>query len=259
MRSMEYAPKDGREVELHTRTRLGQQPHESPDVFNYYAWDHSPRGPLGEQNLVSPESELGSAPYLLGGLNAIDSLIRHGLTSCNGGFGTPYVSRRGCRGGDYASRADGNLSYVPDAGAAPADIVADLSLLLTGGRLHARAAAVVKAAYAAALEEAGDPHKALKAALRRIVLAPEFHSTAFHTGTALGASAPRAPPALASHVDASARRRPYRAVVVLFMRGHRCPPTSTPPLPHWPPTPLPPTPFLPPRPFLTRPPFLPPP
>ena len=240
MRSMEYAPKDGREVELHTRTRLGQQPHESPDVFNYYAWDHSPRGPLGDQNLVSPESELGSAPYLLGGLNGIDSLIRHGLTSCDGGFGTRWVSRRGCRRwrDDFAERADGNLSYVPDAGAAAADIVADLSLLLTGGRLHARAAAVVKAAYAAALEEEGDPHKALKAALRRIVLAPEFHSTAFHTGTALGASAPRAPPALASHVDAS-KRRPYRAVVVLFMRGHLCPSISPPPLPPPPPPPYP--------------------
>ena len=88
MRAMDFTSKDGREVELNNVYRhMGQNIFQSPTVFNFYKPEYQPIGPVIGSDLVSPEAELGTAPWILGFLNGVTSLIKHGLSTCADGFG----------------------------------------------------------------------------------------------------------------------------------------------------------------------------
>ena len=238
LRALEFAPEGGREVELERlEDKIGMMAHKSPTVFNFYAPDYQPPGPLSAQRLVAPEAQLNSAPLLIGYLNGVSSLIRYGLTSCASGFGSAHShdqrvrSLRRCsrieRGrDDPAPTADGVLSWAPSAGAAAsADAVLDeLDLLLTAGRLQPDTRAAIAAAYArigaldatdASLSAFTTPAAAaLQAAQLLFAASAEFAATNMH---AHGAARPAAPPFAAS--SGGRTSRPYRAVVVLFLSG----------------------------------------
>ena len=141
----------------------------------------------------------------------------YGLTTCEGGFGSEAQGARGCSDGASTIRAlsDGELTYNPlsyEPHASTDDIVADLDLLLTSGRLHPANRRVIASAYDAKLAQTGSKRAALRLAQELFTLAPEFHTT---TTNSLRAS----PRSHGGGGASSSRARPYRAVVYINLQG----------------------------------------
>ena len=178
MRSMEYQTKfpdnlPGPEFakEFQTRlyrlhTKIGQGAYEFPSVFSWFLPEYvATAGPSLDAQLVSPEAMILTLPNTVGMLNGMFSLIKHGLSSCYGGFGTDPDIGRTCfdlgsnRFGNYGryARSFGRLMYDPE-GATPADWVDDLSLLLTSGRLSesSRTEIVSSCEYTVSLDGVGN-------------------------------------------------------------------------------------------------------
>merc|ERR1712086_734763 len=107
-------------------------------------------------------------------------MIEYGMSSLDKGFGW-----MGDTVWDYPQYRQSGHYQVQDKGNAD-DTVAEMDLLLTGGRLTTTA--IAKAAYNGA-----DEGKKFKAALQAIVLSPEFHTI----GNPLPAGKRSAPPTLA--------------------------------------------------------------
>mmetsp|Transcript_20151 Transcript_20151/g.41987 ORF Transcript_20151/g.41987 Transcript_20151/m.41987 type:complete len:2123 (-) Transcript_20151:67-6435(-) len=121
MRSMEFETTPGNEeLELKTMSSvIGQQIWKSPTVFNFYEPYYVPPQ-LVEHRLSSPEAELLNAPYVIGFMNGLTSLVRYGLTRCWGGFA--WSARTGCQDVDdgYLLSEDltntaGRLTFTPTA------------------------------------------------------------------------------------------------------------------------------------------------
>ena len=84
---------------------------------------------VGAAGLVSPEAMLASAPFTLGFLNGVTSLVEYGLTYCSDGWGSKQAvqGQRPCK--DTPSKrqsAVGNLNYTAALGASAASVVAEL-------------------------------------------------------------------------------------------------------------------------------------
>ena len=128
--------------------------HRAPDVFNYYLPDYQPAGPVERAALVSPEAQLVVTPQIVGFLNGVLSLADYGLTHCAGGFGSNRAPpNMNCWRAIYGTddpddTAKALLGYAPAAGASAAEVVRELDVLLTAGRLSARTRALVEDAYA---------------------------------------------------------------------------------------------------------------
>jgi uncharacterized protein (DUF1501 family) len=215
MRSLKYTPKGGREVELAgTSATIGMQAYHSPTVFSFFLPEFEPDGPVASAGLVSPESQLGPGPFVIGSLNGMSSLIRYGLTTCDGGFGSAMQGSRGCSLDTATIRAlaDGELSYAAAPGAATEQIVADLDLLLTSGRLHAVHREMISRLYEERLAQTGSQGEAMRLAQELFTLAPEFHTT---TANSLRA----APRRRHTGGSSAAGGRPYRAIVYINLQG----------------------------------------
>ena len=111
---------------------LGEVAFESPTVFSFFLPEYQPAGAAQHARLLAPEAQLATAPYLIGFLNGAQSLIKFGLSSCQGGVGP---SRSCPRHDAYNPRADGYLTWRPSKPTVDATIDG-LDLLLTGGRLE---------------------------------------------------------------------------------------------------------------------------
>ena len=214
LRSMEFAAVDARDIELRLQTwsrgedRIGQQVYTSPTVFSFYLPDYQPAGPVRSAGLVAPEAQLGTAPYIVGLMNGMFSLITYGLTSCAKGFGTNQFGRWCNTASRIRQTADGNLSFVPSSNAA-SGIIDELDLLLTSGRLNARTKGIIAQAYSEKLASS-DSSGALRTAMSLLVASAEFHSTNLNTLTTVPRVMPSSTPALG---------RPYKAVIVLYLGG----------------------------------------
>ena len=104
----------------------------------------------------------------MGLLNGMFSLVKYGLSTCDGGFGTAW----NCNEGDF-SRSTAYLSFSMPGAEADA-VVSKLSTLLTSGRLSAENKQVIIDAYN---EKLPDADAALRLAQQLILTSPEFHST----------------------------------------------------------------------------------
>ncbi|KAL7474020.1 hypothetical protein ACHAWX_000009, partial [Stephanocyclus meneghinianus] len=120
-------------------------------------------------------------PKTVGLLNGIFSLIKYGLSNCNGGFGGSWKS---CSEGNFIG-ASAYLSFsrpfnsqvtTPDKHADA--VINELSTLLTSGRLSAANKLVIRNAYIEKLlDPAGGADSALRLAQQLIATSPEFHTT----------------------------------------------------------------------------------
>ena len=116
---------------------------QAPSVFNFYLPDYRPAsGALAATGLRSPEAQLNSAPHFIRFLNGVAALLANGLSCHDGGFGG--VGGDDCSG---STPVNGALSWSADAGATPAEVVNELDVLLTAGRLSPSSRAIVEAAY----------------------------------------------------------------------------------------------------------------
>ena len=165
LRSMSFVPQHGRELQLQDlHLKIGQMAYSSPSVFNFYLPEFIPAGVLGDAGLVSPESQLSTAPNMIGYLNGMASLIDYGLSQCASGFGENNnpIGRdiKGVAGScsvDHKDKwrklSDGVLSFKPSYPANPTSVIDEMAVLLTAGRLSTQTRSVLIAAYAHLLAE----------------------------------------------------------------------------------------------------------
>jgi len=212
MRAMELRTVGGREMELKQLGGvIGQQQYASPSVFSFFLPEYQPPGAVAAANMHAPEAMLATSPLVLGFLNGAISLVRHGLVSCEEGFG----AWRGTGSCDSPSAMapDAVLAYAAPSVASgqSAAIVEDLSLLLTSGRLNAHSKHVIADAYEQELANSSSAANALKLAQQMVLLSAEFHSTNENALLPKPRQGPSPPsPSLG---------RPYKAIVMLFLQG----------------------------------------
>jgi len=190
LRAMEYVDTNHDSTVLNKLDDLiGQEPFQSPSVFNFYQPDYQP--PAFSGDIVAPEFQVFTAPWAVGLINGLFSMIDYGVSSCGKGLG--FSNPWSCNVGEFELQEKGTIG----------DTIAELNLLLTGGRLTSTD--IATSAYETA--EVGDK---FKAAQRAIVLSPEFHTIGnpLPSGTRSEAHVPAVGPASS-----------YKATVMLFMGG----------------------------------------
>jgi uncharacterized protein (DUF1800 family)/uncharacterized protein (DUF1501 family) len=208
MRAMDYEDDRNPQIALQPLDDvIGQFPYHSPSVFNFYLPNFEPaRFPAG---LVAPEFQILQPPLLVSTINGMLALINNGVSACEGGFGFGLPS--GCHAPsgpplnyrDAASRRGSVTFSLPDS-ATSEQVIGELDLLLTGGRLNGSMAAVRHAYENAAQDDR------LRAAQRTIILTPEFNT--------LGDSPSHGIRAPTEH-SAAVPARSYKAVVMLWLSG----------------------------------------
>lgn len=145
--------------------RIGEDPYGFPTVFNFYLPEYVPDGVLAAAALAAPESQLMDMPRIVELMNGLFSLSQHGLTDYDRGF-APWSGL----GGGYL----GELTYEPQVGASPEEIIDDMADLLTSGRLSDENREIIVNAYNAHL---GSTRAKLQLAMQYMFSTPEFHST----------------------------------------------------------------------------------
>jgi uncharacterized protein (DUF1800 family) len=220
LRSMDFTLKSGLELYLKNMDdALGQQEHRQPSVFNFYLPEFEPSGIVREMGLKAPEAMIQTLPKTINYLKGVYSLVTHGLTYCDSGFGNretaavvsvDYPMRDCSSNAGMSATSDGRLEYaVAPTATDGAGVVAELSLLLTAGRLSSHSASVIAAAYDVE-RAASNAATALQSAQMLVATAAEFHTT-----NLVGlSSTPRRAVAVIPSKD-----RPYKAVIVMFMNG----------------------------------------
>lgn len=158
--------------------RIGQGPHAIPNVFSFFLSEYASPGQIKAASLKSPEGMVLSGPKIVRFLNGIFSLVDWGLTSCWGGFGEEIIYWcEGLPDGYYEEYVDdiarGTLTYSPAGSKSASEIVDELALLLTAGRLHDEAKTTMINTYNAA----GGGTAGLKNIQKVMATIPEFHST----------------------------------------------------------------------------------
>ena len=164
LRSMDFKPnEDTTEVELKdTQNQIGQGIFQVPSVFGYFSPTYQAPGSIKQSKLFSPEGELSTAPYLVNFLNGLTALIDDGFTTCNGGW-TTHIGGKNC---DYVhlirkhqqinKRANGFLKFYPTkADATPTEVIDEMSLLLTAGRVSEYTKRILVKQYVDALKPTG--------------------------------------------------------------------------------------------------------
>jgi hypothetical protein len=221
MRSMEMKPHPGKKLvigELHNM--IGMNPYHAPGVFSYFKPEYIPPGPIGVAGLVSPETQILTAPNIMSYLNGVKSLFEYrSLTSCRGGFSFVVFSNEDCDtrpGDEYHDGAhSGALTYNPPVSATPAQVVRAMDLLLTSGRLDKAALELLTAEYQLELNETNNDTNAAVAHVAQIMAtAPEFQSTNIAARTGLARESTDREPSTSAEAQ-----EPYKAVVYLFLDG----------------------------------------
>ena len=106
MRSMDFIPKSPITAMTGLLTDIGQMAHEFQSVFSFFLPEFQPYGRVGDAMLVSPEATLLSMPKIIGLMNGLTSLVKFGLSDCEGGWG--YQS---CRERKYITSPLGSLNF----------------------------------------------------------------------------------------------------------------------------------------------------
>ncbi len=205
LRAMNYQGNDARELIMPSLSaQVGMEAFGSPSVFGFYLPLNRPDGFLNNRGMVSPEAQIATTPPLIGLINGLASLVDNGLSSCNSGFGF----------GSSCSApisVAGALQYASPASATTAaQVIDDLDLLLTSGRLNSTLKAYVIREYSARLAATNSTVAALKYAQKMILLSTEFHTTNANlvSNVRRPVAAPQSP-----------LGRPPKNIVVLFMNG----------------------------------------
>jgi hypothetical protein len=114
-----------------------------------------------------------------------------------------------------AEHGSGRLTYSPQPSATPAQVVSELDLLLTSGRLDKAALELLTAEYQLELTETNNDTNAAVAHVAQIMAsAPEFQSTNIAARTGLAREATDREPSTSAEAQ-----EPYKAVVYLFLDG----------------------------------------
>ncbi len=133
---------------------IGQSHFTSPSVFNFFAPDYAPQGPIADANLVAPEFQITTDTQIIASSNSMKYLIFYGS------------------GADDATRVNLNFANVQSLAADPAALVDKLDLLLTAGNLTPATRTAVITAVSA--YPAAQLKERTQAAVYLIALSPDF-------------------------------------------------------------------------------------
>ena len=92
MRSMNFVSRNPVARMDRLENTIGQMAHEFASVFSFFLPEFKPYGRIGDASLVSPEATLLVMPNIVGLLNGLTSLVKYGLSSCKGGWGSGYCT-----------------------------------------------------------------------------------------------------------------------------------------------------------------------
>ena len=144
------------------------------------------------------------------------SLVKYGLVDCYGGFGfrlegPENVRCKDVESGNVRLGSSGSLTMVPNATLlSPAQVVDELNLLMTSGRLSSKSLAIIEQAYQD--EESLNGHTMASIKAQQLILTtPEFHATGRVTPNPTDH---RPEPSLPAPTT-----KPYKAVVFLMLTG----------------------------------------
>lgn len=244
LRAMELGSNEERELNLaNLDYKMGQQPHKAQSVFSFFSPSFQPVGPVRDNGLVSPESQLLDSPNRIGFINGVASLPTYGLSDCewSGGLGEEnarFVLQDHPEEGQFSCDEAGDIDQATAAvpymlrwtppswggntnvnGASAAEVVTDLDLLLTGGRLQIWNRDIIEQAYTNTVAKGGvSPDvAALRVAQTLFAVTPEFSITNQlmnkmsipEIRSITEESIPKDPPPVAG----------YKAIVYVFMNG----------------------------------------
>ena len=142
------------------------------------------------------------------------SLVKYGLVDCYEGFGfrlegPERVSCQDLQPGNVQG-SSGSLTMTPNATLSPAEVVDELNLLMTSGRLSSESLAIIEQAYV--VEESLNGHDLASIKAQQLILTtPEFHTTGRVTPNPAANRTEPSIPAPSSN--------PYKAVVFLMLSG----------------------------------------
>lgn len=195
-------------------SRIGQGNYEPPSVFSFFLTEYTPNVPaLQTAGLVAPESMVLSGDNLLELHEGIFGMVKFGLKTCykdslaSYRIGLPW--KWSCDEEGDTETATARTTYWPPSTASVDDILDDLSMLLTSGRLSPKNRAVIKSVVEPEFNT-GNVAKSIRMAQQLLFATPEFHSTTVtrNTNEVRELSGYTAPPAA-----------PYKAVVLLMLLG----------------------------------------
>ena len=219
MRSLEVTVPRGSEFEPNELAFLfAEEPHRQPNVFNYFRPEFSPPGPVANARLVAPEAEIFTAPKVISYTNGMISSVKFGLSDCWGGFVRTYGSMN-CDALRFdnlpkQNGAPAKISWVPSSpSATKEDIVEELDLLLTAGRLEQSTRDILENAYDHAFTISKDGIRrtnGIIAVQQLLITSPEFQVTN---------RVQRNPGSRRPSAKKRNSTEPYKAVVMLYLGG----------------------------------------
>lgn len=190
----------------------GQGSFDSPSVFSFFLPEFQPPGGVQSAGLVSPEAQVLRGDNILFLLDAYYSTVKFGIVECH-----KMSSFEGWRTGGYpfdcpttegdTSLSPARVSYWPQSATSVDDILDELDVLLTSGRLQASNRALIKSLVEPMM---GDVPKAIRAAQELILSTPEHHSTNLPRNQDIAR-------VLTGYTEKP--KAPYKAVVIFMMSG----------------------------------------
>lgn len=197
---------------LSLRDKIGQGSFEYPSVFSFFLPEFSPPGGVQVAGLVAPEAMVLQGDNVLFLLDAYFSTVKFGIVDCYKmasfeSWRHTYPFDCPSEEGD-SSFSPAKLAFTPQSSASVDDMLDELDVLLTSGRLQDGGnRALIKSLVEPLME---DVTKAVRAAQQLILSTPEYHST----------NLPRKQDN--ARVITGYTEKPkasYKAVVVLMMTG----------------------------------------
>ena len=175
-------------------------------VFSYFKPEYQPAGKVAHAGQFSPEAQVLNGPSSVNMMNTMLSYIKYGHSSCYDGFGS-YVKK--CVIGNTPDH-DGNNTYAPDSAYTAQEVVDELALLLTAGRLSDSSRARIEESYNATIAAGKGSLEAMVNVQQLIVTTPEFHTNGLTSKTGFARSEPTLP---------TPTGKPYKAVVYVMLSG----------------------------------------
>jgi len=198
---------------------IGEEPHHLPSVFSFFWPFYVAPGRARAASMFAPEAEVLNGPTSVTVANGMMSLFKYGSAKCGESFfGTPYPTTYGafsvCVIGDDDYNFGSNKYNPAMYGLETVDdIVNDLAMTLTSGRLSPENREIVKKAYEETLVNGTTEDRAREAlinAQQLIALSPEFSSNALVRKTSIN----RAP-----IEEKDPTGIPYKAVIHFMLNG----------------------------------------
>ena len=152
---------------------IGQDSFGSPSVFSFFLPEYQPSGPVEVSKLVSPEAQVMNGKQVTTYLDGMFSSVKFGLTSCFKGFGQNHAGDCSSLIDGLNDTGDGFLSWSPDPSASIDEVIEELSILLTAGRLGSTNKGIIRSAIASDFTN-GNRAKAIRIAQQLVLVTPEY-------------------------------------------------------------------------------------